>query len=306
MYVQDRLEALFQDYDEYLELNNFRPLTRSTYVGDARGFAAHLCDLGKDLTAADAQILAAYLQQLERDLDPRTVAKKLSSLRSFYSWMRSTERIQHDPTGPFRYPIDLGRRRLPLSEAEIELVLRGQDLTRDTPLARALHFRDRVIRELLYAAGPRAAEVCTLTVSSVDLHTGRIRLTGKGDKHRDIMVTGPVLALLEKYRGQIREYLIGQGGASDAFFLSAAGGGLTRQRIYVVVKAAYKNASPHRMRHSCATHMRDHGASLAAIQALLGNEHPETTLNYLAPLTQDQLKTAHERFCWRARKPERS
>jgi len=308
MCVQDRAgsEALLTDYEGHLKLKNRRPLTRSTYLGDVRGFSAYLSKLGKDLTAVDTPDLAVYLQLLERDLDLRTVKKKLFGLRSFYTWLRSTGRIQYDPTEPFHYRIDHGRRRTPLSEAEIELVLSGTDLTRDTPLARALHFRDRAIRELLYAAGLRAAEVCTLTVANVDLHTGRIRVIGKGDKHRDVAVAGPVLALMVEYRGQIREFPMGQGGPGDAFFLSADGGGLTRQRIYQVVKAAYQNAFPHRLRHSCATHLRDHGASLPAIQRQLGNEHPETTLNYLAPLNQDQLKTSHDRFCWRARKPERS
>ena len=181
------------------------------------------------------------------------------------------------------------------------------------PQAQATALRDRAILELLYAGGLRVSEVTALSTGDLALDLGRVQVRGKGDKERIVPLGRAALEALEIY---LREGTAASGahqlGAQDAassgtanaqdatrLFLSLRGMPLTRQWVWHLVKMANGDASPHRLRHSCATHMVEHGADLRSVQLLLGHADISTTQVY-THLALGRLKDVHRQHHPRA------
>jgi integrase/recombinase XerD len=174
------------------------------------------------------------------------------------------------------------------------------------PQAQATALRDRAILELLYAGGLRVSEVTALSTGDLALDSGRVHVRGKGDKERIVPLGRAALAALETYLREGRPHLARISNKSkpnasrqDAsrqdparLFLSLRGMPLTRQWVWHVVKMANTAASPHRLRHSCATHMVEHGADLRSVQLILGHADISTTQVY-THLALGRLKAVH-------------
>jgi integrase/recombinase XerD len=161
--------------------------------------------------------------------------------------------------------------------------------------------RDSAILELLYAGGLRVSEVTALSTGDLALDAGRVQVRGKGDKERIVPLGSAAIQSLEKYLREGRPHLARISSArgpnvarQDAtrLFLSLRGMPLTRQWIWHLVKAANLDASPHRLRHSCATHMVEHGADLRSVQLILGHADISTTQVY-THLALGRLKAVH-------------
>src|SRR6202012_52141 len=166
------------------------------------------------------------------------------------------------------------------------------------PQARATALRDRAILELLYAGGLRVSEVTTLNISDLALDEGRVLVRGKGDKERIVPLGRTAIEAIEVYLAQGRPHLArivssrrkagshgkaqssGNRSSSSSLFFSLRGMPLTRQWIWHLVKMAGKDSSPHMLRHSCATHMVEHGADLRSVQLMLGHADISTTQVY--------------------------
>jgi len=230
--------------------------------------------------------------EYDRGQKGRSTARRLTTLRMFYRHGLKEKWLEHDPTLNVELP-KMGR-SLPhyLTQEEIESLLAQPDLT--TPLGR----RDRAMLELLYASGLRVSELVGLASGDVHLDMGFVRVLGKGSKERLVPVGRSALACLKEYL-EIARPTLTKKRLSDALFLSNRGGKMTRQQFFLLIKGYAKRAgikkdvSPHKLRHSFATHLLNHGADLRSVQAMLGHADLATTQVY-THVTPERLKAIHK------------
>ncbi len=256
--------------------------TLSAYRTDLARWAAWL-RAGPDkgpLEATHADILAYLSQRFAQGSSARSIARLLSSLRRFYRYQLREGAIRADPTARVESP-RLGR-PLPsvLSEAEVEALLAAPDLGKPEGL------RDRAMLELLYACGLRVSELVGLPRVAVDLDRGVAQVHGKGGKQRLVPMGEPAVDWCRRYLAEARPALLEGQGSSDALFVTARGGAMTRQAFWYRIKRYAREAgivrplSPHTLRHAFATHLLDHGADLRVVQMLLGHSDLSTTQIY--------------------------
>ncbi|MFP5206069.1 MAG: tyrosine recombinase [Acidobacteriota bacterium] len=298
--------SLLRDYQAYLRVEKgLRPLTCEAYLSDLRTFAEFLEGRNAVLLSAIQDDVAAFLEHLRaHGIDSRSSARKLSCLRGFYKWLLLDRRIHHDPTVNIESPKAWKVLPKSLAEPEINEMLERASMNASHPQAQAAALRDYAILELLYGAGLRVSEITALSVSDLRFDVGRVQVCGKGDKERIVPLGRSALDALEHYLREGRPHLerIGtarktqarMGGQHDEarLFLSLRGMPLTRQWVWHLVKSANNAATPHRLRHSCATHMVEHGADLRSVQTMLGHADISTTQVY-THLALGRLKAVH-------------
>ena len=305
---------LLKDYQAYLRVEKgLRPLTCEAYDSDLKTFAEFIDGRNGVLLTAAQQDVAGFLEHLrQHSIDSRSAARKLSCLRGFYKWLLLDRRIYHDPTVNIESPKAWKVLPKSLAEPEVSEMLERAGMAAAHPQALATALRDRAILELLYAGGLRVSEVTALSTGDLGLDMGRVQVRGKGDKERIVPLGRTAVEALESYLREGRPHLarIGSGrkasaAAQDAsrLFLSLRGMPLTRQWVWHVVKLANSSASPHRLRHSCATHMVEHGADLRSVQLLLGHADISTTQVY-THLALGRLKAVHREHHPRGRRRE--
>ena len=151
--------------------------------------------------------------------------------------------------------------------------------------------RDHAMLELLYAGGLRVGEIVALREEDLRLETASVQVRGKGDKERIVPIGASAVRALEAYVQRGRPGML-KTGMQRALFLSVRGRPLTTQSVWQMVRSVNSHASPHKLRHSCATHMVEHGADLRTVQTLLGHADIATTQVY-THLAIDRLKTVH-------------
>lgn len=266
--------------------------TLAAYRGDLKRFGAWLGSRKTQLLSARRADVLDFLAG-QSGAPPRTIARRLSSLRRFYLHQCRERRINDDPCARIEAP-KLGR-PLPnaLSEAEVESLIAAPDTLT------ALGLRDRAMLELLYATGLRVTELVTLTVTQVNRQQGVIRVSGKGNKERLVPIGEHALDWLATYLRDGRGMILGVR-QSDALFPSRAGSAMTRQAFWQIIKRHSRNAgirkglSPHTLRHAFATHLLNHGADLRVVQMLLGHSDISTTQIY-THVARERLKDLHQR-----------
>ncbi len=286
-----------------------RPLTCEAYLSDLHIFAEFL--EGRDgllLTAGEGDVSALLEHLRNHGIESRSAARKLSCLRGFYKWLLLDGRIRHDPTVNIESPKAWKVLPKSLAEAEVTEMLERATLAASHPQAKATALRDRAILELLYAGGLRVSEVTALNVSDLALDAGRVQVRGKGDKERIVPLGRSALRALEQYLREGRPHLerisstrrtrSGLNGGAR-LFLSLRGMPLTRQWLWRLVKMSNRSTSPHGLRHSCATHMVEHGADLRSVQMMLGHADISTTQVY-THLALGRLKAVHRKHHPRA------
>jgi integrase/recombinase XerD len=303
---------LLKDYQTYLRVEKgLRPLTCEAYDGDLKTFAELLEARQGVLLTATQQDVAAFLEHLRgHGIDSRSAARKLSCLRGFYKWLLLDRRIHHDPTVNVGSPSSWKVLPKSLAEAEVAEMLERAGMGASHPKAQAAALRDRAILELLYAGGLRVSEITALSTGDLALDAGQVHVLGKGDKERIVPLGHTAIEALEAYLREGRPHLDRissarkTGGTQTqraSLFLSLRGMPLTRQWVWHIVKTANASASPHRLRHSCATHMVEHGADLRSVQQLLGHADISTTQVY-THLALGRLKAVHREHHPRARR----
>ena len=306
--------GLLGEYLTYLQVERgLRPLTCEAYLSDLKTFAEFLESHHGVLLAAAQQDVAAFLEHLRaHGIDSRSIARKLSCLRGFYKWLLLDKRIDHDPTVNIESPKAWKVLPKSLAESEVNSMLESAQLSAglatSRPQAHAAALRDCAILELLYAGGLRVSEVTTLSVSDLALDSGRAMVRGKGDKERIVPLGVAALEALSLYLKEGRPHLArvrAKAHSSDGatLFLSLRGMPLTRQSVWLLVKSRSGGASPHMLRHSCATHMVEHGADLRSVQLLLGHADISTTQVY-THLALGRLKAVHRQHHPRALRRE--
>ena len=309
--------SLLKDYQTYLQVEKgLRPLTCEAYDSDLKTFAEFLEERNTVLLKAVHEDVSAFLEHLRaHSVDSRSAARKLSCLRGFYKWLLLDRRIHHDPTVNIESPKAWKVLPKSLAEPEVAEMLERAALAASHPRAQATALRDQAILELLYGGGLRVSEVTSLSTGDLALDAGRVHVRGKGDKERIVPLGRSALEALETYLREGRPHLarissrkkshaVRQGAAGQdpaRLFLSLRGMPLTRQWVWHLVKTADGAASPHKLRHSCATHMVEHGADLRSVQLILGHADISTTQVY-THLALGRLKTVHREHHPRARR----
>ncbi len=285
--------GLLRQYLAYLRVEKgLRPLTCEAYERDLCLFAEYLEGThALPMTAGQGQV-AGFLEHLQKHgVQSRSIARKLSCLRGFYKWLLLDKRIGHDPTVNLESPASWKVLPKALAQSEIEHMMEQAGTSAEHPQADAVALRDRAIVEMLYAGGVRVSELTGLGVEDLSLGEGRMLVRGKGDKERIVPLGRAALEALDAYLTRGRPSLAIRPRESR-LFLSTRGAGLTRQWVWRLVKQLDARASPHVLRHSCATHMVENGADLRTVQTLLGHADISTTQVY-THLALGRLKAVH-------------
>ncbi|MGH7756576.1 MAG: tyrosine-type recombinase/integrase, partial [Vulcanimicrobiaceae bacterium] len=254
------------------------PRTCEAYARDLGLFAAFLGLRGGSLREATTAQIKGFVMELMGPRRYRAVAvrRKLSALRMFYGYLRTAGVRLDNPATDVRAP--KGEKRLPvvLDEDDVMRLLRTQ-LAGRTEFAR---LRDRAILELLYASGMRRAEIASLNLQDADLERRVLRVIGKGNKQRLVLITQAAADAMRLYLG-IRPRT-----ADEAFFVGRGGKRLGVRQVWEIfrriaaVSGLSQHATPHVIRHSFATHLLENGADLMTIKELLGHESLATTQIY--------------------------
>ncbi len=301
MAAETRNAGLMREYLAYLRVEKgLRPLSCEAYQRDLLQFAEYLESENTLLTTAVHAHVAGFLEHLgTHGVESRSAARKLSCLRGLYRWLLLDKRIERDPTINLDSPSTWKVLPKSLAQSEVNGMMDRAELAAEHPGADAIALRDRAILELLYACGLRVSELTGLNVADLSLDAGRALVRGKGDKERIVPLGRAAIAAIEKYLEHGRPALQKKGHDGGQLFLSVRGVPLTRQWIWQLVKSTDGHASPHMLRHSCATHMVEHGADLRTVQTLLGHADIATTQVY-THLALGRLKTVHRQHHPRA------
>jgi integrase/recombinase XerD len=287
---------LVREYSNYLRVERgLRPNSCVAYTRDLEQLAEFLERRNGLLLGAAQQDLRAFIEDLRKNqVESRSIARKLSALKGFYKWLLIDKRITADPTVNLESPASWKVLPKSLAETEVDAMLERLALAARAGDADAAALRDHAMLELLYAGGLRVGEICALRVEDVRLDEQRAQVRGKGDKERIVPLGRRACAALEVYLERGRPGLVKSGrGIERAMFLSVRGNRLTRQAVWQMVRAtSLEQPSPHMLRHSCATHMVEHGADLRSVQTLLGHADIATTQVY-THVALGHLKAVH-------------
>ena len=270
--------------------------TLESYRRDVRQFASWLDEArGKALLEAGTGDLQRHLawQVESKRAKPRTTGRLVSSLKRFFQFALREGLRADDPSADLESP--KVPRSLPrsLSEAEVEALLGAPDVET------AQGLRDRAMLETLYASGLRVSELVGLKTVQVSLDMNVIRILGKGAKERLTPLGEEASDWIARYQREARQQLL-RARKSDALFVTARGGPMTRQSFWSLVKRHARVAgigqaiSPHTLRHAFATHLINHGADLRVVQMLLGHADISTTQIY-THVARERLKALHRK-----------
>jgi integrase/recombinase XerD len=297
------LDAAIDDYLQHLKVERrLRPNSLAAYAQDLRELASFLvARIGETVPLARVEppLLIAYLQSIAPALAARSQARRLVAMRGLFRYLREEGEVEVDPTQGLRSP--RLAQKLPglLGREEVLALLAAPGS--DGPLA----LRDTALLELLYASGCRISEALDLSLDRLYLDQAVVRLVGKGDKPRLVPIGAPAVAALHAWLRDGRP-LLGKGKKITPWvFLNHRGGRLSRQgmfqklRDYAVIAGITRPISPHKLRHSFATHLIEGGADLRAVQTLLGHADIATTQVY-THVSDQHLRAAHRKHHPRA------
>lgn len=284
------LHAWLDRYLKSLEHDNASPYTVKNYGTDISQFLDYCVE--RDITTLEAlnrDLVRDYLAYLDdEDYVRASIARRIFELRAFgdylvrrHAWEHNLFRRIYAPRVP---------RRLPryLTEEEVRRLIAAPDTSTTKGL------RDRAILEVLYASGVRVSELAGLNLDDVNLEAGELRVVGKGDKERIVLLGRPAMKALHRYVASGRPEQIKER-TPNAVFLNRLGGRLSTRSMDTIVRKAGiaagidQTVTPHLLRHTFATHMLDGGADLRVVQELLGHENIATTQIY-ANVTQGRAR----------------
>ena len=279
---------ILQRYIQYLRMErSFTDNTLDAYVKDLQKLLNYYSDEGVDYRQVTLEQLDHFAAALyDVGIQPRSVARILSGVRSFYRFLVLERELETDPTELLETP-QVGK-HLPevLTLEEIDSILSV------IPQDKVEGVRDRAIIELLYSCGLRVSEMCGLMMDNLFLDEGYIRVHGKGRKERLVPIGNEAIMRLQQWFALRKELNIKPGHECYVFVSPRRGSKLSRISIFVYIKdyaaraGIQKNISPHTFRHSFATSLLEGGANLRAIQAMLGHESISTTEIYTHVDTQ--------------------
>ncbi len=285
------MEELIREFVSYLSVERgSSPLTVRAYEHDLRVYLAFLTDPELGLAEAPLQsfdqverlTVVAFEDYLltKRGYASSSLQRSLASLKAFHSFLVREGFCERNPTETIPMP------RKPQRLPEVLSIEQVCQMLESVTGADPLRLRDRAMLEVLYGCGLRVSELCGLDCDRIDLSEGFMLVMGKGGKERVVPISGEAARTLDLYLQDGRPKLVRpQSVATNAVFLNARGGRLSRQSVFKLVQSCgmqigVKNMHPHVLRHSCATHMLEGGADLRVIQDMLGHSDISTTQIY--------------------------
>ncbi len=285
-------------YENYLKLEKSLSVNSvSAYINDINKLIDFLEKSGKKISPLKVKLehLKSFIAWLnEKEVSPRTQARTISGIKSFYKYLLIEGIISSDPTALLESP-KIGR-KLPdiLSMEEIDSLIESIDLSK------AEGQRNKAMLETLYSCGLRVSELVNLKITNLFFEQGFIKVEGKAGKERLVPVSGRAIDEINKYLTGYRKMLNISRESENVLFLNRRGKKLSRVMIFTIIKnlaekvGLKKKISPHTFRHSFATHLINGGADLRAVQEMLGHESILTTEIY-THLDKDYLKsTIHQ------------
>lgn len=277
-------QTLINDYTLYLKIE--RGLSKNSidsYQRDIKKLADFINEFDEKVspTVIQKEIIQQFIYKITKKLTPRSQARIISGLRSFFDYLVFEDYRKDNPIDLIEAP-KIGL-KLPnsLSKEEINNLISAIDLSH--PQGE----RNRTIIETIYSCGLRVSEVISLQLSDLFFDDGYIRILGKGNKYRFVPIHHSTVKYLNFYINNIRNHILPKEEDEDIVFLNRRGGRLSRQMIFIILKKLAikidlkKQVGPHTLRHSFATHLLKNGADLRVIQQLLGHESITTTEIYV-------------------------
>ena len=272
--------------------------TIEAYSHDVTRFAKYLLNKSLDeVKNSDVRTFLVFLRN-EKGLAPSSVARCLSSIKSFYEYMFIENLIIENPTETISSPRPW--RKIPnvMSIEEVDALINAPNILTLAGI------RDLAMLELMYATGLRVSELVSMKISAIDLDVGYLRSLGKGSKERIVPVGDIAKNAIEIYIVKAR-LLFQKKGGSDGLFLTRRGNSMTRQSFWKIIKKYSIKANiktdvtPHALRHAFATHLLERGADLRSVQMMLGHSNISSTQIYTHVL-RERMRDVHDRFHPRA------
>lgn len=292
-------EEAKKGYENYLKLEkSLSQNSVAAYVNDINKLVSYLNVNNKKITPTKVKLehLKGFVAWLnEKDVSPRTQARTISGIKSFYKYLLIEGTITSDPTALLESP-KIGR-KLPdiLSMEEIDMLIEAVDLSKSEGQ------RNKAMLETLYSCGLRVSELVNLKITNLFFDQGFIKVEGKAGKERLVPVSGRAIDEINKYLSGYRKTLNVSKDSENVLFLNRRGKKLSRVMIFTIIKnlaekiGLKKKISPHTFRHSFATHLINGGADLRAVQEMLGHESILTTEIY-THLDSDYLRSTIHQF----------
>lgn len=304
-------QEILQKFNDYLVYEKHYSLhTVNSYLFDVNEFREFVISegFGNSFIVRRERIFGYFLNHLaSKDLTNRTIARKLSSLKTFYNYLKIENLIETNIALQVRAPKQAKRLPRVLSKKEIDLVYDSIDVKTD------LGKRNYLIFDLLFSLGLRASELIDLTISQIDFGSSQIKVKGKGNKERIGIIHSNLLEQLKDYITYTRVKLLAKADdpTTKKLILNYKGDPLTTRGLRKIIDKLFKDAgeyisvSPHMLRHSFATALLEGGADLRVVQELLGHKHLKTTQIY-THVSEKRLKKEFEAHHPRAKKDENS
>ena len=284
-------DSLAEEFFRHLVVErNASPRTLRAYRQALSAFRAHNSKPWKQCSTDDFR---DYLFVIMKRGQARSYVRlQFSALRAFYKFLTGREKLRIDPLRQLQLPKLDKKLPLVLTRQQIEELLAApMKVPKERAAPKWMPLRDAAVMELFYSSGLRLSELAALNVDHVDLYTESVRVFGKGRKERVCPVGSPALDAIQKYRSAANVH-------SGALFINSRLGRISARSIWLILKRYLRHTSipisisPHKLRHSFATHMLDRGADLRSVQALLGHASLSTTQIY-THVTVERLKKAY-------------
>jgi len=286
------------DYSHYLKIERgLSSHTIQNYIRDVKKLVYFLDEekISSSPIGINEELIQKFIYTIAKKISPRSQARIISGLRSYFDYLIFENYRESNPTDLIETP-KIGV-KLPdtLSEQEINSLISAIDLSK------AEGERNRAMLETMYSCGLRVSELIHLKISDLFFDEGFIKIVGKGNKERFVPIHYSAQKYIVLYMNEIRDHLSIKKGFEDTLFLNRRGKSLSRQMIFMILKALAikinlnKKISPHTFRHSFATHLLKNGADLRAIQQMLGHESITTTEVYVH-LDTSYLKKIVEKY----------
>ncbi|MDX6403664.1 MAG: integrase/recombinase XerD [Blastocatellia bacterium] len=288
---------LVREFLSYIQVEKGLAInTLQSYARDLARLQAWSEKNHKQIEKLERKDLREWIASMSREGQaPASVSRAVSAARGFFRFLMLDGHIKRHPAEDIHTPQNNSRLPHFLSEEEMEQLLFAPDIKTDVGV------RDRAMLEVLYAAGLRVSEMCSLKTGDIDIDTALLTCHGKGAKQRRVPIGKSAVHWLQRYLG-VRKQLGNE--AKPELFLHR-GRQMTRQTAWAIIKtyaaqAGVPDISPHTLRHSFGTHLMQHGADSRSVQALLGHADISTTEIY-THITDLHMRKAYDRFHPRAR-----
>ena len=299
MSIQNQ-ETLLKEFLDHLRID--RGLSENTldaYKRDIREYLDFIKKVGLDSAQVGLSTLSSFFSSLRnKGRDSSTIARKASSIKSFYRFLLREEKLSVDPTLHLTAPKRTMRLPYVLNQAEVSKLVESPDPNRH------LGKRDRAMLELMYGTGLRVSELISIKMADISFSNSIVRCFGKRQKWRVVPIGSYAFKAVKEYMEEERPKLT-KGKAIDYLFLSQRGSKLTRMGFWKILKkyaklsGLGKRVTPHTLRHSFATHLLEGGADLRVVQELLGHQSIATTQIY-TKVDVEYLRETHRLYHPRA------